>query len=126
MTMAALCAVLAMSCVLVVRAQEEVEICRQCPGNLRNGSEVARLCTQTSEAEVVGRCCVKPPGGDIIGLDLWNCSISNLDPGLHLTAAIAVMDLSQNPLQELPQDFFQGLTGLRYLALPVNISCPGG
>lgn len=124
MKMGVLCAVLLMSCVLLIGAQ--VEICSQCPGNLRNGSEVARLCTETSEAQVVGRCCVKSPGGDIIGLDLWNCSISSLDSGLHLTAAIAVMDLSQNPLQELRKEFFQGLTGLRYLALPVNISCPGG
>ncbi|XP_018430474.1 PREDICTED: all-trans retinoic acid-induced differentiation factor isoform X2 [Nanorana parkeri] len=97
-----------------------------CPGTLRNSSEVSHLCSETSEAELVGRCCVKPPGGDIIGLDLWNCSISHLDPGLRLTAAIVVIDISQNPLQELPREIFQGLTGLNYLALPVNISCPGG
>nr|DBA25417.1 TPA: hypothetical protein GDO54_009802 [Pyxicephalus adspersus] len=124
--MAAVFVVVLMSAVLGLRAQEEMEICGLCPGNVRNSSQVTYLCSETSGAELVGRCCVKPSGGDIIGLDLWNCSISLLDPGLRLTAAILVLDISQNPLQDLRQEFFQGLTGLRYLALPGNISCPGG
>ncbi|KAM9316316.1 all-trans retinoic acid-induced differentiation factor [Gastrophryne carolinensis] len=59
-------------------------------------------------------------------LDLWNCSISQLDSGMNLTASVMVIDLSENPLQELQQVLFQGLTALQYLALPLNISCPGG
>ncbi|KAM5126306.1 all-trans retinoic acid-induced differentiation factor [Mantella aurantiaca] len=124
--MSALCAVLLMSAVWGLRAQEEVEVCRRCRGVLRNDSEVSLLCRNTSGAELVGRCCVEPPGGGIIGLDLWNCSLARLDPELRLTAAIMVMDLSQNPLQELPHDVFKGLIRLRYIALPGSVSCPGG
>ncbi|KAG8540230.1 hypothetical protein GDO81_019677, partial [Engystomops pustulosus] len=61
-----------------------------------------------------------------IRLDLHNCSLSHLDPSPHLTSELVAIDLSQNPLQDLPQDLFQGLSGLEYIALPPNISCPGG
>ncbi|XP_063806743.1 all-trans retinoic acid-induced differentiation factor, partial [Pseudophryne corroboree] len=107
---------------------QQQQVCLSCPGELRNTSEVSRHCSLTPGARILGRCCVTDHAQShvIIGLDLWNCSLSHLDPGVRLTAAAAVIDISQNPLQELPPDFFQGLTGLEYIALPVNISCPGG
>ncbi|XP_069830249.1 all-trans retinoic acid-induced differentiation factor [Dendropsophus ebraccatus] len=100
-------------------------ICSWCPGEMRNVSEVGRRCVGTPGARIVARCCVT--GNDtVIGLDLHNCSLFHLDPALHLSAALAAIDLSQNPLQDLPADAFQGLIGLEYIALPPNISCPGG
>ncbi|XP_068135016.1 all-trans retinoic acid-induced differentiation factor [Hyperolius riggenbachi] len=107
-----------------LRAQ--LRVCSSCRGGVRNSSEVAHLCIGTPGADIMGRCCVNKTESSIIGLDLWNCSISHLDPDFHLTAAVMVIDLSQNPLQELRQDFFLGLTGLQYLALPLSIDCPGG
>lgn len=99
-------------------------LCTSCPGEMTNVSEVGRRCA-ASGAKIVARCCVT--GADtIIGLDLHNCSISHLNPDLHLTAALVAMDLSQNPLQDLPDDAFWGLAGLEYIALPPNVSCPGG
>uniref|UniRef100_A0A803KEF1 EGF-like domain-containing protein n=1 Tax=Xenopus tropicalis TaxID=8364 RepID=A0A803KEF1_XENTR len=59
-------------------------------------------------------------------LDLWNCSLAQLDPTLHLTQAAVVLDLSSNPLRDLPSEFFRGLLGLQYVALPAELSCPGG
>ncbi|XP_075050475.1 all-trans retinoic acid-induced differentiation factor [Mixophyes fleayi] len=110
------------------RARAQEQICLSCPGELRNSSEVSHRCTLIPGARIVGRCCVTQHAESdvIIGLDLWNCSISHLDPNVHLTAAAVVIDFSQNPLQELSTGFFLGLTGLQYVALPLNISCPGG
>ncbi|KAM3930831.1 all-trans retinoic acid-induced differentiation factor [Leptodactylus fuscus] len=100
-------------------------ICTSCPGQMTNVSEVGRRCAATPGARVVAHCCVT--GEDTItGLDLHNCSISHLDSALNLTAALTAIDLSENPLLDLPQDMFLGLTGLEYIALPPNISCPGG
>ncbi|XP_056408703.1 all-trans retinoic acid-induced differentiation factor, partial [Hyla sarda] len=101
-------------------------VCSSCPGEMRNVSEVGRRCEAAPGARIEGRCCVTG-NNTVIGLDLHNCSISHLDrAALPLTAVLAVMDLSQNPLQDLSDDMFQGLIGLEYIALPPNISCPGG
>ncbi|XP_053315687.1 all-trans retinoic acid-induced differentiation factor isoform X1 [Spea bombifrons] len=103
------------------------QICSSCPGDLRNSSEVLRLCGERG-ARIRGRCCVSQAGDSevIIGLDLWNCSLGHLDPALNLSDSIVVMDISQNPLLDLSQELFRGLADLRYIALPLNLSCPGG
>ncbi|XP_040282851.1 all-trans retinoic acid-induced differentiation factor [Bufo bufo] len=104
---------------------EEQLVCTSCPGEMTNVTELGRRCAATPGARIVSRCCVT--GADTItGLDLHNCSLSHLDPTINLTAALAAIDLSQNPLQDLCNKTFQGLTGLEYIALPPNISCPGG
>ncbi|CAN2391509.1 negative regulation of osteoblast proliferation, partial [Pristimantis euphronides] len=101
-------------------------ICTSCPGAMTNVSEVGRRCAATAGARTEARCCVTEAGA-VCGLDLHNCSLSRLDAAaLRLPAALVAIDLSQNPLQDLPQDMFRGLTGLEYMALPPNISCPGG
>ncbi|XP_073528997.1 all-trans retinoic acid-induced differentiation factor [Phyllobates terribilis] len=106
-----------------LRAEERT--CTRCPGELQPASAVGRRCAAVAGARIAARCCVL--GTDtIVGLDLHNCSIAHLDRTLHLPPSLAAIDLSQNPLQDLPPDVFQGLTSLEYIALPLNISCPGG
>ncbi|KAM4040413.1 all-trans retinoic acid-induced differentiation factor isoform 2-T2 [Anomaloglossus baeobatrachus] len=99
--------------------------CTLCPGEMKNTSDVGRRCAASAGARIDARCCVIETD-TIVGLDLHNCSIAHLDPALHLPSSLAAIDLSQNPLQDLPPDMFQGLTNLQYIALPPNISCPGG
>ncbi|CAH2245274.1 all-trans retinoic acid-induced differentiation factor [Pelobates cultripes] len=62
----------------------------------------------------------------IVGLDLGNCSLNHLDFALNLTESLNVIDISQNPLVDLSQEIFRGLSGLWYIAVPLNLSCPGG
>ncbi|KAE8582830.1 hypothetical protein XENTR_v10020312 [Xenopus tropicalis] len=104
------------------------QVCESCPGALRNSSQVSQLCRAAPKARTLGRCCLGHMDGSdvIIGLDLWNCSLAQLDPTLHLTQAAVVLDLSSNPLRDLPSEFFRGLLGLQYVALPAELSCPGG
>ncbi|XP_073413904.1 all-trans retinoic acid-induced differentiation factor [Dendrobates tinctorius] len=99
--------------------------CTLCPGELQTVSEVGRRCVATAGARIAARCCVTETD-TIIGLDLHNCSITHLDPTLYLPPSLAAIDLSQNSLQDLPPELFQGLTSLEYIALPPNIGCPGG
>ncbi|XP_053315688.1 all-trans retinoic acid-induced differentiation factor isoform X2 [Spea bombifrons] len=89
------------------------QICSSCPGDLRNSSEVLRLCGERG-ARIRGRCCVSQAGDSevIIGLDLWNCSLGHLDPALNLSDSIVVI------LLLIPR--------LSLRALPLNLSCPGG
>ncbi|XP_075704700.1 all-trans retinoic acid-induced differentiation factor isoform X2 [Rhinoderma darwinii] len=112
---------------LLIRGSQSAaqNVCTSCPGEMTNTSEVWRRCTATPGARIEARCCVTGVS-TITGLDLHNCSISHLDPALHVRTALTAIDLSQNPLQDLPHDVFQGLTSLEYIALPPNISCPGG
>ncbi|NWR79680.1 ARAID factor, partial [Centropus unirufus] len=59
-------------------------------------------------------------------LDLSNCSLHSLPPGLEEAVAAIVLDLTENPLTALPDDSFRGFTRLQRLALPLNLDCPGG
>ncbi|KAM4694160.1 all-trans retinoic acid-induced differentiation factor isoform 1-T1 [Discoglossus pictus] len=127
--MAALCWIVFLYFLISVRGLEpEGQICTSCPGGLRNSSEVAQLCQTTIGARVQGRCCVtqEDETAVIIGLDLWNCSLTHLDPDMNLTESARVLDISQNPLHDVPQELFRGLTGLQYIALPPTLDCPGG
>ncbi|NXD70225.1 ARAID factor, partial [Eolophus roseicapillus] len=59
-------------------------------------------------------------------LDLSNCSLQNLPPGLAEASSAAVLDLTENPLMTLPNGSFLGFTLLQLLAVPLPLGCPGG
>ncbi|XP_061317246.1 all-trans retinoic acid-induced differentiation factor [Pezoporus flaviventris] len=103
-------------------------VCGSCPGPLRNGSVVAQYCASRPGTESEGRCCwergVRPER--LLGLDLSNCSLQNLPPGLAEASSTAVLDLTENPLTTLPNGSFLGFTLLQLLALPLPLGCPGG
>ncbi|XP_016065010.1 PREDICTED: all-trans retinoic acid-induced differentiation factor isoform X2 [Miniopterus natalensis] len=85
----------------VERALALPEICIQCPGRVRNLSEVALYCKQTPELMLYSRCCLNQKG-TILGLDLQNCSLKDLGP-----------------------NFLQAHTAI-IMILPQDVSCPGG
>ncbi|XP_078506202.1 all-trans retinoic acid-induced differentiation factor [Lissotriton helveticus] len=109
-----------------VRSSGE-QLCDWCPAELRNTSEVVTLC-QASHGVLKGRCCLSrlEDGDIIVGLDLWNCSLTYLGPELQNASAAVALDLSGNPLQNLSSTLFQGFNNLQYIALPPSFSCPGG
>ncbi|KAM6085914.1 all-trans retinoic acid-induced differentiation factor isoform 2-T2 [Theristicus caerulescens] len=104
------------------------QVCGLCPGPLRNGSVVARYCASRAGTESEGRCCrergARPER--LLGLDLSNCSLRSLPPGLAEATAAVVLDLTENPLAALPDGSFLGFTHLQRLAVPLALECPGG
>ncbi|XP_030054432.1 all-trans retinoic acid-induced differentiation factor [Microcaecilia unicolor] len=118
----------AVSRVMIVAGFLVQQVCSRCPGDLRNGSEVASWCHSNLELEIKGRCCLRRQGDseDIVGLDLWNCSLTHLDNELQNARTAVILDLSENPLQNVSDSFFQGFIFLQYLALPLTLDCPGG
>ncbi|XP_068792725.1 all-trans retinoic acid-induced differentiation factor isoform X1 [Struthio camelus] len=103
-------------------------VCGCCPGPLGNGSAVGRYCAGRAGAEPRGRCCLAGGAqpGRIVGLDLSNCSLRSLPPGLPEAAGAIVLDLTENPLATLPNSSFRGFTRLQSLAVPPWLQCPGG
>ncbi|XP_068792727.1 all-trans retinoic acid-induced differentiation factor isoform X3 [Struthio camelus] len=93
-------------------------VCGCCPGPLGNGSAVGRYCAGRAGAEPRGRCCLAGGAqpGRIVGLDLSNCSLRSLPPGLPEAAGAIVLDLTENPLATLPNSSFRGFTRLQSLA----------
>ncbi|NXI75736.1 ARAID factor, partial [Rhipidura dahli] len=59
-------------------------------------------------------------------LDLSNCSLHSVPPGLAEATAAIVLDLTENPLTTLPNDSFLGFIHLQSLAVPLALECPGG
>ncbi|NXJ87252.1 ARAID factor, partial [Trogon melanurus] len=59
-------------------------------------------------------------------LDLSNCSLRTPPPGLAQAAAVAILDLTENPLTTLPDSSLLGFTNLQLLAVPLALECPGG
>uniref|UniRef100_A0A8D2P5A4 ARAID factor n=1 Tax=Zosterops lateralis melanops TaxID=1220523 RepID=A0A8D2P5A4_ZOSLA len=59
-------------------------------------------------------------------LDLSNCSLHDVPPGLAEATTAIVLDLTENPLTTLPSDSFLGFTHLQSLAVPPALECPGG
>uniref|UniRef100_A0A663F8X5 All-trans retinoic acid induced differentiation factor n=1 Tax=Aquila chrysaetos chrysaetos TaxID=223781 RepID=A0A663F8X5_AQUCH len=104
------------------------QVCGRCPGPLRNGSIVARFCASQASTESEGRCCwergARPER--LLGLDLSNCSLPSLPPGLAEAVAAIILDLTENPLTPLPNGSFLGFTHLQCLAVPLALECPGG
>ncbi|XP_069461605.1 all-trans retinoic acid-induced differentiation factor [Ambystoma mexicanum] len=119
--------VLVMLCRLPAGRGSGEQLCDWCPAELRNSSEVVKMC-QASHQVLRGRCCLsREEDKDIIvGLDLWNCSLGPLDSELQNASAALTIDISGNPQLDLSITAFQGFTNLQYIALPSSPSCPGG
>ncbi|XP_041106985.1 all-trans retinoic acid-induced differentiation factor isoform X2 [Polyodon spathula] len=75
-----------------------------------------------------GRCCLQRHREQelIVGLDLWNCSLTQVDEYLEQAFTAVVIDLSDNPVKNMSESAFQGFISLQYLALPQTLECPGG
>ncbi|XP_037248216.1 all-trans retinoic acid-induced differentiation factor isoform X1 [Falco rusticolus] len=103
-------------------------VCGHCPGPVQNSSIVAQYCASRAGTESEGRCCwergARPER--LLGLDLSDCSLRSLPPGLAEAAAAIVLDLTENPLTALPNGSFLGFTHLERLAVPLALDCPGG
>ncbi|KAM6280847.1 all-trans retinoic acid-induced differentiation factor isoform 2-T2 [Porphyrio hochstetteri] len=103
-------------------------VCERCPGPVQNGSIVAQYCKSRAGTESEGRCCrergARPER--LLGLDLSDCSLRSLPPGLAEATAVIVLDLSENPLMPLPEGSLLGFTHLQHLAVPLPLECPGG
>ncbi|XP_015208132.2 all-trans retinoic acid-induced differentiation factor [Lepisosteus oculatus] len=114
-------------CAVPGNSQTVYKVCSRCEGDLRNGTAVGDLCRSNSSLEREGRCCLQKQAlpSPIIGLDLWNCSLTQVED-LHEASAAVIIDLSDNPLMNISESAFQGFTSLRYLVLPSNLECPGG
>ncbi|KAM5254118.1 all-trans retinoic acid-induced differentiation factor isoform 2-T2 [Hipposideros larvatus] len=84
----------------VERALALPEVCIQCPGSVRNLSEVALYCKQTPGLMLYARCCLNQKG-TILG------------------------DLQANPLKDDLANTFRGFTQLQTLILPQDVNCPG-
>ncbi|XP_054856003.1 all-trans retinoic acid-induced differentiation factor [Eublepharis macularius] len=95
-----------------------------CAGSVRNGSAVAGFCGARAGAGLLGRCCLERAA--VVGLDLGNCSLSQLCPSFREASTAIVIDLTVNQLEPPPEDAFRGFTQLQTLALPVELDCPGG
>ncbi|GAB5569969.1 all-trans retinoic acid-induced differentiation factor [Prionailurus iriomotensis] len=100
-------------------------ICIQCPGSVRNLSEVALYCKQTPELMLQARCCLNQKG-TILGLDLQNCSLKDPGPNFPQAHTAVIIDLQANPLEDDLANIFRGFTQLQTLILPQDVSCPGG
>ncbi|XP_053794760.1 all-trans retinoic acid-induced differentiation factor isoform X2 [Vidua chalybeata] len=113
---------------LLPRAARGVAVCGLCPGPPRNGSIVARFCESRRDTESDGRCCRErgPTPGRLLGLDLSNCSLHSVPPGLAEATTAIVLDLTENPLTTLPSGSFLGFIHLQSLAVPLALQCPGG
>ncbi|XP_029793961.1 all-trans retinoic acid-induced differentiation factor isoform X2 [Suricata suricatta] len=107
------------------RAPALPEICIQCPGSVRNLSEVALYCKQTPALMLQARCCLNQKG-IILGLDLQNCSLKDPGPNFPQAHTAVIIDLQANPLKDDLANIFHGFTQLQTLILPQDVSCPGG
>ncbi|KAG8122931.1 hypothetical protein E2320_018350 [Naja naja] len=78
------------------------QVCGCCAGPMRNESAAAVFCGSRVGAVQRGRCCLERDKKIVLG------------------------DLTDNPLESLPEDSFRGFTQLQTLALPQKLDCPGG
>ncbi|XP_005532806.1 PREDICTED: all-trans retinoic acid-induced differentiation factor [Pseudopodoces humilis] len=113
---------------LLPRAARGTGVCGLCPGPPRNGSIVSRFCESRGNTETDGRCCREraPSPGRLLGLDLSNCSLHTVPPGLAEATDAIVLDLTENPMTALPNGSFLGFIHLQSLAVPLTLECPGG
>ncbi|KAM4785434.1 all-trans retinoic acid-induced differentiation factor isoform 1-T1 [Cyanocitta cristata] len=122
------CVLLLLLPLLLLRATRGVAVCGLCPGPPRNGSIVSRFCESRGDTESDGRCCrergLSP--GRLLGLDLSNCSLHSVPPGLAEATTAIILDLTENPLTTLPNGSFLGFIHLQSLAVPLALECPGG
>lgn len=83
----------------------------------------------SSAGRIKGRCCVRNGTAydheTIIGLDLSNCSLTQVG-NLQEASTAAFIDLSLNSITNITDSTFQGFIELNYLILPIQLLCPGG
>ncbi|KAI5619823.1 all-trans retinoic acid-induced differentiation factor precursor, partial [Silurus asotus] len=101
----------------------DAQLCHMCEGGIQNHSAVWRFCL--SEGRIEGRCCFQRERDNILGLDLSNCSLTQVED-LHEASAAVILDLSSNPVSNLSDFIFQGFNNLSQLLLPIKLNCPGG
>ncbi|XP_065443392.1 all-trans retinoic acid-induced differentiation factor isoform X1 [Chrysemys picta bellii] len=102
-------------------------VCSRCPGPVRSVSSVASYCASRPALALQGRCCLSgEPEPVIVGLDLGNCSLTFLGAGFPDASAAVVIDLTENPLENISNTSFQGFTRLQSISLPRALECPGG
>ncbi|XP_061742041.1 all-trans retinoic acid-induced differentiation factor [Nerophis ophidion] len=105
----------------------ELQVCSQCSGTVRDGSAVGLFCS-SSAGRIAGRCCVGNKTSDperVIGLDLSNCSLNHLGYIQEAFTAL-IIDLSLNTIVNISDSAFRGFIDLKNLILPADIACPGG
>ncbi|CAL8394117.1 all-trans retinoic acid-induced differentiation factor [Gadus morhua] len=106
----------------------DLQICHTCNGTLLNDTVVGRFCS-SSDGRVEGRCCFQNLNSSttvhVIGLDLSNCSLDQIDDLQDASTAV-VIDLSGNPIVNISDFVFQGCSALNEILLPTNLLCPGG
>ncbi|XP_074845185.1 all-trans retinoic acid-induced differentiation factor [Carettochelys insculpta] len=103
-------------------------VCGCCPGPVRNGSSVAQYCRSHPALVLQGRCCLRGDveQGLIEGLDLGNCSSPLLCAGFQAARRALLIDLTETPLENIPNATFRGFTRLQSISLPLALECPGG
>ncbi|XP_070705387.1 all-trans retinoic acid-induced differentiation factor [Pempheris klunzingeri] len=106
----------------------ELQVCELCSGTVQNGSAVGRFCS-SSAGRIDSRCCLRGDNTSdperIIGLDLSNCSLTQVED-LQGASSALMIDLSLNPIVNISDTAFQGFIDLHYMILPQDIFCPGG
>ncbi|XP_027005198.1 all-trans retinoic acid-induced differentiation factor [Tachysurus fulvidraco] len=111
-----------LSSVYVECQPTDAQLCHMCEGSVQNHSAVWRFCL--SGGRIEGRCCFQDEE-NILGLDLSNCSLNQVED-LSVASAAVIVDLSSNPISNMSDFIFQGFNHLSYLILPVKLDCPGG
>ncbi|XP_025023662.1 all-trans retinoic acid-induced differentiation factor isoform X1 [Python bivittatus] len=119
-----LCLMVPSAAALQVEASEQV--CGCCAGPMRNESVAAVFCGSRWDRVRRGRCCLEGDQKIVLGLDFGNCSLHRLCSSFQEVSTAFVIDLTDNPLESLPEGSFQGFTQLQTLALPLKLDCPGG
>ncbi|XP_013918095.1 PREDICTED: all-trans retinoic acid-induced differentiation factor [Thamnophis sirtalis] len=102
------------------------QVCGSCAGPMRNESAVAVFCGSRVGSVRRGRCCLERDKKIVLGLDYGNCSLHQLCSSFQEVNTAFVIDLTDNPLESVPEDHFRGFTQLQTLALPQKLDCPGG
>ncbi|XP_022317373.2 uncharacterized protein LOC111120732 [Crassostrea virginica] len=82
---------------------------------------------------VSGRCCVHVTEKEsdwspeiVTGIDLIDCSLTNISGLFHSMEQLAFLFLHKNNILDIDVDDFTGVNELKNLTLPANLSCPGG
>ncbi|XP_006032437.1 all-trans retinoic acid-induced differentiation factor [Alligator sinensis] len=57
---------------------------------------------------------------------MGSCNRTSLCPGFQDASTAVVIDLTENPLEKLPDASFLGFTSLQSIAVPLALDCPGG
>ncbi|XP_034018484.1 all-trans retinoic acid-induced differentiation factor [Thalassophryne amazonica] len=115
-------------CFYTSSQRTEPQVCGWCRGSVVNDSAVGQFC-DASAGRTKGRCCLRNDsnfdGERIIGLDLSNCSLTQIEDLPGASTAL-IIDLSLNPIVNISDSLFQGFLDLNNLILPADIPCPGG